>query len=198
MPGTAKAITDSSGKSSLSKLRTVDPALVSAVDIGLALEILARKMEVEKPEFCSATQPAMHSKRALPFFIREMQAFSKLCSLAAGAVSTDVDVIRLQLAHTMPQFAEDENFLDACRFIVDIGSVKAAFVEDLMAFHQQFADPKFRRVGSCPPTPRLILRCSAARTPTLLAGCVVDHELAVAIAKARFCFCIPRSPASSA
>ncbi len=36
MPGTAKAITDVSGKRSFSKFRTVDPAFASAVDIGLA------------------------------------------------------------------------------------------------------------------------------------------------------------------
>ena len=46
----------------------------------------------------------------------------------------------------MPQFAEDEHFLDMYRFIVDIGSLDAPFVKHLMAFHQEFVDPKLRRV----------------------------------------------------
>ncbi len=102
-------------------------------------------MEVEGPGACSAIQAATNSKGALRLLTHEMQACSKLRYLASGAISTDVEVIRLQLTRTSPQLAEDEHFLDACRFIVDVGSLEAPSVKDLMAFHQQFLDPKVRR-----------------------------------------------------
>ena len=152
MPGTAKAILDSSGKYSLSMLRTADPAFASAVDMGLRWDILSWEMEVEEPEACSVIQAAMNSKGALCLLTHEMQAFSQLRSLASSThsgrafVSTDVEYIREQLARTMPQFAADEPFLDMYRFIVDIGSFEAPFVKDLMAFHQQFVDPNLRRL----------------------------------------------------
>jgi hypothetical protein len=44
MPGTAKAILDSNGKYSLSKLRAVDLAFAAAVDTGLQWDILAWEM----------------------------------------------------------------------------------------------------------------------------------------------------------
>jgi hypothetical protein len=152
MPGTAKAILDSSGKYSLSMLRTADPAFAAAVDTGLTWDILVWQMEVEEPEACSVIQAAMNSKAALFLLTHEMQAFSQLCSLAASMHSsrifaaTDVEFIRCQLARTMPQFAADAHFLDMYKFIVDIGCHDAPFVKDLMAFHQQFVDPKIRRL----------------------------------------------------
>ncbi len=43
-----------------------------------------------------------------------------------------MEVLRLQVAHTTPQFAEDEHFVDMCKFIVDVGSLEAPFVKDLI------------------------------------------------------------------
>ncbi len=87
----------------------------------------------------------MNCKGALRLLTHEMQAFSKLRSLASGAVSADAEVIRLQFAHTMSQFAEDEHLFDVCRFIDDIGSLEAPLVKDTMALHRQLVDPKVRR-----------------------------------------------------
>ena len=76
MPGTAKAILDSNGKYSLSKLRTGDLACAVAVDTGLHRDILAWEMEIEEPEACVAIQAAMNSRAGLSLLTHEMQAFS--------------------------------------------------------------------------------------------------------------------------
>ena len=88
--------------------------------------------------------------------IHEMQALASLCSLASATAETKllsataadsvVEATRRQLRKTLPQYADDEGFLRLYRFVVDLGAGSELFCQDLMEFHQQWVDPKVRRI----------------------------------------------------
>ena len=80
-----------------------------------------------------------------------MQALSHLSRLckktSAVAEELDFKVLRERVRSTLPEFAEQPDFLGLFRFVVDMGGDDASFVEGLRLFHQKFVDPKCRRLA---------------------------------------------------
>ena len=152
MKGGPSEICHPDGRYSIEKLRMVDPAFGAAIDAGLLWEILSWKIEVEEPEACSIIQAALNAKNGLFLMTHEMQAVAKLCTLApvlaehALAETTAVEQARVVLARTMPRYAEDENFIEMYRSVVDLGANQATFLKDLHDFHARFVDPQLRRL----------------------------------------------------
>ena len=156
MKGTAKLILDKIDNYSLAMLRAADPTFASVVDSGLLWEVLSWKMDEEEPQACTIIQAAMNSKGALFMLQHEMQAFSRLCSLASAiaeqqlastsVANSIVEAARRQLRQTLPQYADDEGFLHMYRFVVDLGAGNESFCQDLLEFHQQWVNPEVRRI----------------------------------------------------
>jgi hypothetical protein len=113
-------------------------------------------MDEEEPDACSVIQAAMNSKGTLFMLTHETHAFARLCSLAsataeaqlasASAAESVVEATRRQLRKTLPQYADDEGYLHMYRFVVDLGADSEPFCQDLLEFHQQWVDPKVRRI----------------------------------------------------
>ena len=139
-----------SGKFSLVKLKSVDPAFGHAAETGLLWDILSWAIEVEEPNGCAIIQAAMNSKNSIFLLRHEMQALAALVdytyasAVAERALSLDAAKRRLKL--TCPEFAVDKDFLELYRYVIDLGSGVAGFLPDLRAFHERFVDPKLRRV----------------------------------------------------
>ena len=66
---------------------------------------------------------------------------------SAVAEELDFKVLRERVRSTLPEFAEQPDFLGLFRFVVDMGGDDASFVEGLRLFHQKFVDPKIRRLA---------------------------------------------------
>ena len=45
-----------------------------------------------------------------------------------------------RLKKTMPGFADDANYLDLFRYVIDLGSEEGPFICDLKSFHCHFVD----------------------------------------------------------
>ena len=121
-----RSIVDSAGKLSADLLQQIDPAFANAVHAGLLWEILSYKIEDEEPDGCAVIQSALNAKNGLFPICHEMQALSRLMTLssspavAAGNATWQFVVQRMR--ETMPQFADDKNFIDLYAFVVDMGA----------------------------------------------------------------------------
>ena len=75
-----------------------------------------------------------------------LEAVQVSTALAGGGNEVCWRMARDRLQSTMPQFTQDEHFLDLFRFTIDLGANKSAFMSDLCAFHTAFVDPQLRKV----------------------------------------------------
>ena len=151
MQGSPPSICTASRLYSLEKLHAVDRAFGQAVVIGLKWEVLAWQMEEEEPEACSLIQAAMNAKNGLFLMAHEMQAVSRVATLASVLAEVRLGVkldeaVRLRLASTMPRYAEDEHYLELFNFIINVGGQGGQFLVDLRDFHKKFVDPAIRRL----------------------------------------------------
>jgi hypothetical protein len=145
---------------SLERLRSVDVAFASAVTTGLLWEILDHAMMDEEPEACSIIQAALNMKNGMALLSHEMQAISAMCRMqphptpavagnelhGARVAALSVEVARRRLRLTLPEFAGSDSFIDMYRYVLDLGGAQSAFLADLGTFHEQFVDPKCRRL----------------------------------------------------
>ena len=143
-------VCDGAGKLSLAKLRSVDAAFANAVDCGLTWEVLSESIMREEPHAVDVIQSALNAKNGTFLLVHEMQAISKLSAVTSALTVVGQQVawqsVRDRMRETMPQFAEDEHFLELFRFVVDLGAHAAPFITDLRNFHDKFVDPKLRKV----------------------------------------------------
>ncbi|MCP4245162.1 MAG: hypothetical protein GY772_31875, partial [bacterium] len=113
-------------------------------------EVLSSAIMVEEPEGCTIIQAALNSKNGLFLVAHEMQALaslSRICfTFAVAERHLSFEAARAKLRETMPAFAQDENFPDLFRFVVDLGASSGPFLQDLREFHEKWVDPKVRRV----------------------------------------------------
>jgi hypothetical protein len=144
------AVCGHDGMFALDKLRTVDQAFSAAVNSGLMWEVLDWRIEEEEPDGCSTIQAALNAKNGLFLLTHEMQAVAKLTLITSCSASAEkaisVGLAQARLRVTLPAFADDENFLELYRFIVDLGGNGAPFIQDLRSFHERFVDPKVRKI----------------------------------------------------
>ena len=144
------AVCDGQGKLSLAKLRSVQPAFADAVENGLTWEVLDGAMEIEEPEALDVIQAALNAKNGSFLLAHEMQCISKLSrvttALAGAGNQVSWRMARDQMQSTMPQFTQDEHFLELYRFTIDLGANRTFFIADLCAFHDKFVDPQLRKM----------------------------------------------------
>ena len=144
------SICDLSGRLSVQRLHAIDAPFAAAVTAGLLWEILASDIDVEEPEACSIIQSALNAKNSLFLLAHEMQAVSRMITLTTASAVAEArlscQAAQLRLRETLPQFADDANFLDLYSFVIDLGAGRAPFLSDLKRFHEKFVDPMLRRV----------------------------------------------------
>ena len=147
----APSIVGPDGTIALNLLAARDHAFADHVQNGLMWDVLGWEMEDEEPDACTVVQAAMNSKNNTYLVMHEMQAFSHLSRLCkkSSAVAEELDfkVLREKVRSTLPEFAEQPDFLGLFRFVVDMGGDDASFVKGLRLFHQKFVDPKSRRLA---------------------------------------------------
>ena len=135
---------------SMDLLRSVDPSFAHAAVTGLSWEVLSWKIEEEEPQACSIIQAAMNAKNGLFLLRHEMQAVASISTMLASSAVVEqrlsVEVARVHLHTTLPEFATDDNFVDLFRFCLDLGGSSAGFLHDARQFHERFVDPKCRRL----------------------------------------------------
>ena len=145
-------VCDGQGKLSLAKLRSTQPAFAHAVDNGLTWEVLSGAIETEEPHALDVIQSALNAKNGLFLLAHEMQAISKLSAVTSALTGVGQQIswrmAREKMKDTMPQFTEDEHFLELFRFVVDLGANTGPFITDLRSFHDKFVDPKLRKIRS--------------------------------------------------
>ena len=118
-------IVDSSGKLSPGMLQAIDPAFAEAVHTGLLWEVLSSTIEEEEPDGCAVIQAALNAKNGLFLVCHEMQALARLMTLTSSSVlagrHSQWEFVQRRMRETMPQFADDNNFIDLYAFVVDMG-----------------------------------------------------------------------------
>ncbi len=154
------AVAGPDGTFCLEKLRSADPAFAIAVSTGLLWEILDPAIMEEEPDACSIIQAALNMKNGMALLSHEMQAISAMCRMqphptpavagnelhGARVAALSVEVARRRLRLTLPEFAGSDSFIDMYRYVLDLGGAQSAFLADLGTFHEQFVDPKCRRL----------------------------------------------------
>jgi len=135
------------GRFKMSLLQGRDPAFAKAAQEGLLWEVLSYKVQTEEPEGCNIIQAALNSKNGLFLVSHEMQAVLAVArqSTAVAERGLSMAFVRTAVAATLPSFADDPNFPDLFRFVIELGS-QGRFVEDLRAFHEKFVNPRLRRL----------------------------------------------------
>jgi len=149
--GDCESICDEDKNYCLNKLKMVDPDFAQHVQTGLLWQVLSYKMEQENPLAVVIIQAALNAKNGIFLTNHEMEAMSALSGITsaiaeAGLSKAIVAKCRERLSLTMPQFAEDEHFLQMLEFVHDLGSQKGGFVSDLKEFHNRFVDASTRRL----------------------------------------------------
>ena len=143
-------IVDSAGRLSPGLLQQIDPAFASAIHSGLLWEVLSSAIEEEEPDGCAVIQAALNAKNGLFLVCHEMQALSRLMTLAGSPVVTGKqnqwEFVVGRMRETMPQFCDDKNFLDLYAFVADMGADGSKFLHDLKELHQKFVNPQVRRL----------------------------------------------------
>ena len=127
----APSIVGPDGTVHLDLLAARDPAFAEHVENGLLWEVLAWQMEDEEPDACTVVQAAMNSKNNTYLVMHEMQALShlsKLCKRSSEvAEELEYKVLRERVRSTLPEFAEQPDFVGLFRFVVDMGGDNAPF-----------------------------------------------------------------------
>ena len=143
-------VSDDEGKLSLEVLRVKDSAFAHAIDIGLQWEVLSYKMDIEEPHAAALIQGALNKKNSACLVNHEMEAMRCLAHLTVSSVVTESclswQAAQVQLRETLPQYADDDGFLDLHSFVVDMGGFRANYLEDILSFHEKFVDPMVRRI----------------------------------------------------
>ena len=134
----------------MSKLRLKDAGFAAAVDGGLCWEVLDKKIQEEALQALYVIQTALNAKNGLFLLAHEMQALAKLASIVSALAKAGQEVAwasaQERLKKTMPGFADDPNYLDLFRYVIDLGSDEGPFISGLKSFHCQFVDPKVRKI----------------------------------------------------
>ena len=143
-------VCDGQGKLSVQKLRSGHPAFAKAVEHGLMWEVLSDVIEREEPHALDVIQAALNRKNGAFLLAHEMQAISKLSSVTSALTGVGQrlawQTVRDKVKETMPQYANDDHFLELYRFVVDLGAQAGPFIADLRSFHDKFVDPKLRKL----------------------------------------------------
>ena len=143
-------LTDSDGNISPDKVKTKDSEMHAAAMIGIVWEILSWKLEKERPGAALRIQAALNNKRSVQLVQHEMQAvvaLAKICTAEeamASKVAYDSVVAKMRNAG-FHQVADDSAFVDLMSFVCDTGAW-GPILENLLAFHEKFVDPDFRRL----------------------------------------------------
>ena len=141
---------DERGRLSVARLRSVDPAWADDVVSGCRWEILSHQLDVEEPEGATIIQSAMNAKNSMFLIQHEMQALGRMTTLTSASAFAEVartwQLVQGKLRETLPEFADDENFLGTYSWLVDLGSGKSVYVRELRGFHDKFINPMKRRV----------------------------------------------------
>jgi len=170
-PSKVVGFTDDRGRLSLEKIRTADPALYEACQTGLLCEALAADIEEEEPEGLRIIQASCNRKNDLAMKEHEMQVLARVNSAcseamgkadAGGRVSCSFERVKELVQVYNPDLVESTAFVGLFGYCTELGVADisalagsadesaslgaASGVPSLVRFHQEWVNPKVRRL----------------------------------------------------
>ncbi len=141
-------ISDKEGRACMIACKEHDPAFAQACENGLRWTILSHDLN-DEDRGCEIIQAWANSKNAVSVAHTEMElvsALSKWCS-KSSAIAEKMTYENAKEAMMMeyPDMAQDEEFIQLFKLVIDLGADGAPFLAGLKAFTSKFVNPELRR-----------------------------------------------------
>ena len=148
-----KKLVDQQGRFSQAAVAEHDPALAKALaEEGLSVEILSWRIWIEEPTACSLISNALNKAQELGLRTTEVTALRVLKGAVDAQLEASVaekgnfQIVRQKIRHQLDAQVDEPDFVELFDFVVNLGSGKAPFHDQLLDFCQRYVNSKKRQL----------------------------------------------------
>ena len=140
------------GKLDIDAVALKDDTFANYCYIGLRMEVLGWKINIEEPGACSLISQALNKGSEACLQTSELTALAVLTgdiTLAMNsAVAEDVGFssVKIRLRNALDFIVDEPSFLELYDFVISMGANKNTFIQGFLSFGERFVDGKKRRL----------------------------------------------------